>query len=378
MKLKAFLIVTILVAVSAGGYIYFKHDKEQTAQMPVLAADVSVVSERDFYPEQSFVAKIEAMDRVAIRARVTGFLTKRLFTEGEQVKEGQVLFEIEKDQFTAKVRNAEAVLAKAKAAEDNALAQYKRAKDLIKTKDISEARLDEREADWNAAKAQVSQAEAELDVAELNLDYTDIRSPMDGRIGEAFYSVGSIIGPESGDLAIMVSTNPMYAVFSVSENHLLDMRRSVDVLKKRDEVLDITFYFSDGVAYPFKGTFNFVDVALDNNMNTLKLRASFPNPDNELLAGQYGRVVLKSKVPLSALIIPKLAVQRDLAGNFVYIVDKDGRLGTARIETGIDVGSDRVVVKKGLAAGDKVIINNFQKIAYFPMGMPVTIENEKE
>ena len=201
---------------------------------------------------------------------------------------------------------------------------------------------------------------------------------MDGRIGEAFYSVGSIIGPESGDLAIMVSTNPMYAVFSVSENHLLDMRRSVDVLKKRDEVLDITFYFSDGVAYPFKGTFNFVDVALDNNMNTLKLRASFPNPDNELLAGQYGRVVLKSKVPLSALIIPKLAVQRDLAGNFVYIVDKDGRLGTARIETGIDVGSDRVVVKKGLAAGDKVIINNFQKIAYFPMGMPVTIENEKE
>lgn len=372
------LLMLVLGGVSAGAYYYVKGKKHVAATVPVLEVGVTSVQEQDFYPEQSFVAKIESMDRVAIRARVTGFLTKRLFTEGEEVQEGQVLFEIEKDQFAANVRNAEAMLAKAEAAEANALAQYNRAKDLIKTKDISEARLDEREADWNSTKAQVKQAEAELDVAKLNLDYTDIRAPMNGRIGETLYSVGSIIGPESGDLAFMVSTNPMYAVFSVSENQLLDMRHSADLLSGGEDAVEFSFQFSDGVFYPLKGSFNFMDVALDNQMNTLKLRATFPNPDNELIAGQYGRVFLKAKTPIVALVIPKLAVQRDLAGNYVYIVDADGKLATARIKTGFDVGKDMVSVKEGLNVGDRVIVNNFQKIAYFPMGMPVTIESEKE
>ena len=241
--------VLALAAVGAAFFGYqYMHQPAQTQQTGVMPMDVMVLQKSEFYPSLSFVSKIEAKDKVAVRARVTGFLMKRLFNEGDFVKEGQLLFEIEKDQFEANVRKGEANLANAEANEQNAAAQFKRAKNLIKTKDISEATLDQREAEYSSAVAGVKQAQSELVIAQLDLDYTDIKAPISGRIGESVYSVGALIGPDSGELASIVSTTPMYAVFSVSENQLLQMREFIQEADKTNDAegMDITFQFANG------------------------------------------------------------------------------------------------------------------------------------
>ena len=262
--------VLALAAVGAAFFGYqYMHQPAQTQQAGVMPMDVMVLQKSEFYPSLSFVSKIEAKDKVAVRARVTGFLMKRLFNEGDFVKEGQLLFEIEKDQFEANVRKGEANLANAEANEQNAAAQFKRAKNLIKTKDISEATLDQREAEYSSAVAGVKQAQSELVIAQLDLDYTDIKAPISGRIGESVYSVGALIGPDSGELASIVSTTPMYAVFSVSENQLLQMREFIQEADKTNETegMDITFQFANGSTYPFQGKLNFVDIELDQSQS---------------------------------------------------------------------------------------------------------------
>lgn len=358
--------VLALAAVGAAFFGYqYMHQPAQTQQAGVMPMDVMVLQKSEFYPSLSFVSKIEAKDKVAVRARVTGFLMKRLFNEGDFVKEGQLLFEIEKDQFEANVRKGEANLANAEANEQNAAAQFKRAKNLIKTKDISEATLDQREAEYSSAVAGVKQAQSELVIAQLDLDYTDIKAPISGRIGESVYSVGALIGPDSGELASIVSTTPMYAVFSVSENQLLQMREFIQEADKTNETegMDITFQFANGSTYPFQGKLNFVDIELDPQMNTLKMRVSFPNPDNNLISGQYGRINMKFKTPQKALLVPQVAIQRDLAGAFVYVVNADNVLELRRIEVGLELTSGYTIVEKGLAIGDKILLNNYQKAA---------------
>ena len=362
------IVIGILLLITVG-IIYLGYrittQSSQTQTVSSLPVDVMILNKSEFYPSLSFVSKIEAKDKVAVRARVTGFLTKRLFNEGDFVQEGQLLFEIEKDQFEATVHKGEANLANAEANEQNAAAQFKRAKNLIKTKDISEATLDQREAEYSSAVAGVKQAQAELVIAQLDLDYTDIKAPISGRIGEAVYSVGALIGPDSGELASIVSTTPMYAIFSVSENQLLQMREFIKEADKGHETegIDITFQFANGTTYPFSGELNFVDTELDPQMNTLKMRVSFPNPDNTLISGQYGRVNMKFKNPQQALLIPQVAIQRDLAGAYVYVVNQEDILETRRIEIGLELTSGYAIVEKGLSIGDKILLNNYQKAA---------------
>lgn len=361
-KSRLFLVLLIIVGIVYFGCSYFK-GAPSVPQIGAMPVDVMMVKESDFYPSLSFVAKIEAKDKVAIRARVTGFLTKRLFKEGDFVEKGQLLFEIEKNQFQANVRKGEANLSKARANEANAKAQYNRAKDLIKTKDVSLALLDQREAEFNSSEALVKQAQSDLDLVKLDLEYTDIRAPIFGRIGVSFYSEGSLIGPDSGELASIVTTTPMYAVFSVSENQLFQITDFLKSAKKdyAGEGADISFQYSNGVNYPLPGTLNFVDTELDPQMNTLKIRASFPNPDNTLIAGQYGRINIQIQKPQHAILIPQVLVQQDLMGSFVYVVGKDNILQERRIDTGLELTTGEVVVMKGLIVGDKLLMNNFQK-----------------
>lgn len=367
--------ILVLAALGGAGYYFYPSIKALTGnaqqpaqQMTAMPVNVVLASEQDFYPSLSFVAKIEAKDRVEVRARVTGFLTKRLFTEGDYVKEGQLLFEIEKDQFIAQVNNAEANLAKAAANEENAAAQFKRAKDLFKSKDVSQATLDQRQAEYSTAKATVKQAQAELDIAKLNLNYTDVEAPIAGRIGAAVYSVGALIGPDSGSLATIVSVDPMYAVFSVSENQLLQMRDFLE--KEGDENIKISFIYANGSVYPYGGHLNFVDIALDEQMNTMKMRVSFEDPKHSLIAGQYGRVEMKFAKPQKALLLPSELIMRDLAGAYVYVVNADNMLEQRRITEGLELTTGQTIISEGLKSGDKVLASNLQMASRF-MNMPL-------
>ncbi|MBO5997985.1 MAG: efflux RND transporter periplasmic adaptor subunit [Alphaproteobacteria bacterium] len=372
MKKKIIVLAVVAVLIALGYGIYKKlprggADKAAPQAIPVTAVQVQ---SQDFYPSLSFVSKIEAKDQVDVRARVTGFLTKRLFKEGDFVKEGQLLFEIEKDQFKASVNNAQANLAKAEANESNAAAQFKRAQNLFKTKDISEARLDERQAEYSTAKAIVKQAQAELDIANLNLNYTDVLSPISGRIGSARYSTGYLIGPESGSLAKIVSIDPIYAVFSVSENQLFQMKDFWT--QEGAENIDIEFVYANGTAYPFKGEMNFVDLALDEQMNTMRMRVSFENPNNELISGQYGRVEMRFKKPHKALLLASELILRDLVGPYVYIINEANMLERRNITEGLELANGMTVIEKGLNAGDKVLTSHLQVATRF-IGAPLAV-----
>ncbi|MBQ3117225.1 MAG: efflux RND transporter periplasmic adaptor subunit [Alphaproteobacteria bacterium] len=357
---KALLCCVVVVFVGCGVYYGYKYFyTKSTGQMPIQQVSAIKVSATEIYPETSFVAKIESKDKVGLRARVQGFLQQQLFQEGDLVKENQPLFIIEPVNFEARVREATANVAKAEAQVKNTKAQFDRTTKLFKTKDVSEAKLDEAEAAYSSAEASLAQAKAQLDLAQKDLEYTTIVSPMDGKIGESKYSVGELIGPSSGVLAVVVRINPIEAVFSVSENQLLNMQKN---FQKSDKVL-VEFIKSDGEKYNHSGSINFIDVALDEAMNTLKIKASFPNADGELIAGQYGRIVLKSLTPRPEIVIPQRAVQQDMTGTYVYILTPDDKVERRDVVRGDELPNFEVVIDKGLNVGDVVVTEGFQKIA---------------
>lgn len=357
---KGFLIVSVLGVLGLGVYYgYYKTQTPVVQKMPVVAVDVERVVLKDVYPKSSFVAKIEAQDKVGLRARVQGFLQERLFKEGDIVTKGQPLFVIEPVNFEATVREAEANVSKARAAVKNTKAQYERAQTLYKTKDVSESKLDTEEAAYTSAQASLGQAEAKLDLAKKDLEYTTITAPMDGKIGESVYSVGELIGPSSGVLAEVVAINPIDAVFSVSENEMLILQKNF----KESSSIKVRFVTSDGVIYPQEGKIDFVDITLDEAMNTLKIKASFPNPDNKLISGQYGRVLLESQSPVKEVVIPMKAVQQDMLGSYVYVVNTENRVEKQDVIRGAELEGFNVVITSGLKAGDIVVTEGFQKIA---------------
>ena len=360
--IKGIIIAAVVAGAAYWGYgMYQSSTKRGAMQMGAPAVSVIEVTRQNVHPEVSFVAKIEAMDKVGLRARVTGFLQERLFNEGDMVKEGQPLFVIEKVNFEASVREAEANYEQAQAQATNAKAQYDRTQKLFKTKDVSEARLDETKAAHMSAMAAVSQMKARLDLAKQDLDYTEITAPMSGKIGESTFSVGELIGPDSGVLAEIVKIDPIDAVFSVSENEMLSLQYQF-----RDQSngnATVKFYTSDGREYPYEGRFSFIDNALDEAMNTLKLKASFPNPDGKLISGQYGRVVLTSPTTISDIVIPMKAVQRDMLGAFVYVVGNENIIEKRAIKTGTELPNFEVVVREGLNPGEKIVVEGFQKIS---------------
>ena len=351
--------IAVLGALLIGYGIYYSYSKPNAIQqMPAVSVDALKVKLSEIYPESSFVSKIESQDKVALRARVQGFLQERLFKEGDLVTKGQPLFVIEKVNFEAAVREAQANVAKAEAQVKNKKAQYERAQILYKTKDVSESKLDEDEAFYTSAQASLAEAQAKLDLAQKDLEYTTIVSPMDGKIGESVYSVGSLIGPSSGELAQIVAVNPIDAVFSVSENELLSLRKNFE----NAGGVEVSFIMSDGAVYPEKGQINFIDVALDEAMNTLKIKASFPNPSNQLISGQYGRVVIKSNKPVKEIIIPMKAVQQDMQGTYVYVVDSENKIEKRPVVRGVEMEGFSVEIVSGLSVGDIIVTEGFQKI----------------
>ena len=313
---------------------------------------------REINLEHSFVAKIESQDHVGLRARVTGFLQNRLFKEGDYVDKGQPLFLIEQVNFESALKEAQANYDRAAARAKNAQIQYERSLKLYRMKDISKARSDDDEATYATAHADLKQMLARLELAQKDLEYTIITAPMEGKIGESIYSVGELISPQSGVLANVVTVNPMDAVFSISENELLNVRRR---FADTDEI-EAIFLTADGYEYPHVGTLDFMDVALDENMNTLKMKASLPNPDHKLISGQYGRIKLRAKKPTKMLIIPQKAIQRTGNSEFVMVIKSDNTVEQRPIKTGAELPDFQMELLEGLNAGETVVTEGFQKI----------------
>ena len=237
---------------------------------------VQAVAEKDVTPEFRYVGRVVAVDTVSIRARVTGILEKRNFTEGRLVKKGQVLFEIEKAPYEVVVQQRKAELASAEAQLVNAEADFKRKQSLQGRNVVSEASLDESRAAKLSAEAEVLKAKAALKAAELDLGYTTVVSPIAGRISTAKYSVGNLVGSTSDPLTTVTSVDPVYVTIGVSEKQMIDARkRGIDL---KNPPVAPALRLSDGTKYDQPGAFNYLSPDVDQSTDTITARAEFPNP----------------------------------------------------------------------------------------------------
>src|SRR5262245_7820730 len=330
---------------------------DPAASAPPPAVTVVKVVAEDIRPSASFTGRVEAQDKVELRARVDGFLEKRLFTEGATVKEDELLFVIEKGLYQAAVEDAQANVEKAEATLQLADLEVERQTDLHKKNVASKAKLDEVTAKQGEARGALLAAKAQLDKAQLQLSYTDIRAPLAGRISRATVSVGNFVGPSSGTLATIVRQDPIYVSFPVTQREVLEFRKT----NTRAAEQEIFLRLADGSRYPLAGKIDYVGVTVNPGTDTVQVRAVFPNPDRLLVDGQLVSVVAEASKGETALLVPSQALQLDQSGTFVLVVGKDNKVEVRRIDVGESKGI-RVVVTKGLAAGELVITEGIQKV----------------
>ncbi|MGA8497892.1 MAG: efflux RND transporter periplasmic adaptor subunit [Xanthobacteraceae bacterium] len=346
-----------------GALVYLVCCGAATAQgSPPPAVTVSPVASRQVTETGSgFIGRVVAIDKVDVVARVAGFIEQRNFTEGQQVKTGDLLFRIEQDTYKAAVDQQNANLAKAKATEVNANLQLQRAQVLVKNQNVPQATVDQLEAAEQAAQADVLQAQALLEQAQINLGYTEIRSPINGRIGLANFTVGNLVGPSSGRLATIVSQDPIYITFQASEADVIEYRHRVAASADKNPHVTIHIKLPDGTIYPHPGLTNFLDVQVEADTDTVVVRAQLPNPDGLLIPGGIVGVTVERGAPSSALVVPQSAVQLDQAGHYVMVVDDAKKVELRRVTTGSEQGPD-VVVTNGLKQGELVVVDGIQKI----------------
>jgi membrane fusion protein (multidrug efflux system) len=329
------------------------------AQQPAAVAVGTVYAERKPIAKTAdFVGRIEAIERVEIRARVKGFLEAVLFKEGDLVKEGQPLYRIEKGQFEAAVERAKGALERSKAALTLAELQRKRAEELLARNSGTVVARDQAVAEEASAKGAITTDEANLRNAEIDLGYTDIVSPIAGKVGRTSVTKGNVVGPDSGPLTTIVSQDPMYVTFPVSQREFLET--TADAQKRDAKSLKVRIKFSDGSLYDQVGVINFVDVSVDKTTDTVSVRATIPNPRGVLIDGQLVRVIIESGEPEESVVIPQSALIADQQGVYVFVVE-DGKAVVKRLKLGGESGTD-VVVEGGLAAGAQVIVDGLQGV----------------
>jgi membrane fusion protein (multidrug efflux system) len=335
-------------------------DGKQAGQPPAgppPAVTVVTAAAEDIRPAFRFTGRVEAVSKVDMRARVDGFLEKRLFTEGADVKEGELLFAIEKGLYQAAVNEAKANVAKAEASLKLADIEYNRQSELVQRSVAAQARLDDTAAKQGEARGTLLGQKAALERAELQLSYTDIRAPIAGRIGRANVAVGNFVSPSSGALATIVSQDPIYVAFPITQREILAYR------KEKENPAEVTVHvqLADGNRYAHPGRLNFLDVTVNQGTDTVIVRATFPNPDRILVDGQLVAVVAEAGTPERAIVVPGQALQLDQAGAFVLVVGGDNKVQVRRVEIGGPRGTN-MILRKGLSGGEQVITEGIQRI----------------
>ena len=270
LHLRTATIIAAVLAVSGCG----QGQQQSEAPPPPPAVTVVAVAKDDIKPTVTFTGRVQARDKVELRARVEGFLQKRLFTEGQDVKEGDLLFVIEQEPYRASVDEIKASIEKAQAALTLANVEVERASQLVARQTGTQQRLDEANARQADGRGELARQKAALEKAELQLSYTEIRAPIAGRIGRATVSVGNFVGPATGSLATIVRQDPIYVSFPVTQREMLEVRKE----EKAGEDPTIYLQLADGSRYAQAGKINFVDVTVNPGTDTVQVRAEFPNP----------------------------------------------------------------------------------------------------
>ena len=327
-----------------------------------------------------YVGRTESTSFVDLRARVSGFLVKRTFEEGQDVKQGELLYLIEPEPYQAAVDMAEAAVAEADATLDNAVKYLARVNSIKDTGGTSQATVEAAESRVMETKGLLKQRQAQLVQAKLNLSYTEIRAPISGRIGRTSIHVGNLVGPESPVLATIIRLDPMWVSFPISERDYLKLQEKVAAGRRGGQGISQlvpTIRLVDGSTFPYKGRIDFQDNRVDRSTGTISLRATFPNPQLLLRPGQFVTVVQTERASTYRLVIPQAAVQSDQVGPFVFTVDGEKKAQVRRIKVGNEFGTD-LIVTDGLSGGESVISGGIQKVAPGGRVNPVAATPEGE
>jgi membrane fusion protein, multidrug efflux system len=340
------------------------------AQLPVAAPPAVGVVEAAYKPmaeSTEINGRIQSVQRVDIVARVTAFLDEQLFVEGAEVKNGDLLYRLERAPFQADVEAKQAAVAEAEAQLENANLAVGRAEELVKRQAGTQVTLDNARTTQRSAAAQLKAAQAQLEQSQINLDYTEIRSPIDGRIGRTAVTIGNVVGPTSGTLATIVSGDPMYVVFPVAMRRVLELRdRYVD--KGGFDAVTIRLRLPDGKIYGQQGKLGFVDVEVAKDTDTIVLRGTIDNPIimagsipiRELVNDEFVSVLLEAVQPLKVLAVPRAAVLSDQQGDYVYVVNAQNVVEQRRVKLGQSTPETAGIIE-GLKEGEKVIVEGIQR-----------------
>lgn len=375
MKKKILLI--IIIALIAIGFRFVTSSiggmMKQKARLNVAPPNVVVqqIEENNVIRTFDAPGRVVSKYQVSIMARISGYLQKSFFKEGDYVKAGETLFLIEPAEYQNASNVAGANIQNIKAQLAYANKQLARAEELVRQDYIAKAKYDEILANRDALKAQLSAAQSNYKDTNRNLSYTRVKAPVDGRIGIIDVTVGNYVTPSSGSLTTINSTNPIYVTFPLSSE---DYAAISSIDKKADARRKVELFFQNGDKYELNGVQDFLDNKVDQTTGTVTLRATFQNPNNKLLHGEFVNVRLFVNNPVKVPVVPIVAVQENQEGKYVYTIDNKGLPKLTYIKTQGQSG-DNWIVKDGLKYGDKVIVEGILKVT---PGSPVKIVSKEQ
>ena len=363
---KAIFGIIAAAALAAGAILVLFRPEHVEEILPVVGIDTVRTRNVEIYGE--FPGKIRAQQFVEVRARVEGYLEDMMFAEGTYVKKDQVLFIIDPKQYKAQVDRAEALVTKNKAIALKAERDLARIRPLYEQKAASQLDLDNAIAAYESAKADVQVSEANLTEARLALSYTTVRSPISGYISERHVDIGTLVGPGAQSLlANVVKSDTVLVEFKMTD---LDYQKSKarnvnlgqkDTSRHWDQFVTITM--ADKTQYKYKGLVDFADPLVDAKSGTFSVRAEMPNPDRELLPGQFTNVRVLLDVRENAVAVPTKAITIEKSGSFIYVVKADASVEKRFIQTGPEV-ENATIVERGLNPNEIIVVEGQHKLSH--------------
>jgi membrane fusion protein (multidrug efflux system) len=317
-----------------------------------------------------------------IRPQVSGIILKRYFTEGSNVKVGEVLYQIDPAQYKAAYDNAKAALSRAEANLQSVKARYERYQELIKVNAISKQEFDDVKAQYEQTLSEIEALKAQVRNAQINLGYTKITAPISGRIGKSNVTEGALVTAyQPQELTRIQQLDPIYVDIPQSTKELRELEKRLEQGRLKyagKEQNKVKLILEDGTGYPLEGTLQFKDVTVDPTTGSVTLRAIFPNPKGILLPGMFVRAVIREGINKKAILVPQQVVFRDTKGNpFVYVVDKENKVQIRPIQVDRAIGN-RWLVSEGVQVGEQVIIEGVQRIMPGAQVKPVPYTEQKK
>ena len=375
MRKNIFIILLIVILLILGRMLISNLAKinmgKQKAKMGIPVVTVESVLAESVIRQFEAPARVVAKYRVNVLARISGYLTKSYFKEGDYVKAGQVLFEIEPEQYQYALSQAKANLENIRSQADYYQKQLARYEELVNQDYIARSDYDNVLAQKNAFQAQLESANSAYKDAQRNYGYTKVKSPVDGRVGLISVTVGNFVSMSSQPLTTINSSEPMYVTFPLDAKDYVELVR-VDKSANIDRSVD--FVFSSGQKYELKGVQDFHDNKIDETTGTITLRATFPNPNDELIQGDFGKIIIYSRLKDDVPVVPQDATMENQEGRYLYKLDEQNLPRMSYIKTGGQTADGKWIITSGVNVGDKIVTSGIQKVI---PGKPIKIVNQE-